>query len=124
MKRINISSGAKWEDIVGYSRAVRTGNLVFITGTTSVNEKGDIVGESNAYEQAAFILKKIGTYLQQAGATYENVVRTRIFVTDISKWEEIGRAHHEIFKTSFLTSGVPEYPAIVFISCFVQNEDS
>lgn len=93
-----ISSGAKWEDIVGYSRAIKAGNRVMVTGTTSVDEKGDIVGVGDAYKQTRFIFQKIEKYLKEAGSSLEKVVWNRMFVTDISKWEEIGRAHAEFFK--------------------------
>lgn len=97
-KRINISSGAKWEDIVGYSRAVRVGNMIEVAGTTAVDERGEIVGVNNPYEQTKYILAKIESALIEAGASIKDVVRTRMFVTDISKWEEIGKAHGEFFK--------------------------
>ncbi|MBK7318119.1 RidA family protein [Candidatus Villigracilis affinis] len=97
-KRINISSGAKWEDIVGYSRAVRVGNMIEVAGTTAVDERGEIVGVNNPYEQTKYILAKIESALIEAGASMKDVVRTRMFVTDISKWEEIGKAHGEFFK--------------------------
>lgn len=93
-----ISSGAKWESIVGYSRAIRAGNRVMVTGTTSVNENGDIVGIGNAYEQTKYIFQKIEKYLIEAGSSLEKVVWNRMYVTDISKWEDIGRAHAEFFK--------------------------
>jgi enamine deaminase RidA (YjgF/YER057c/UK114 family) len=97
-KRVNISSGAKWEDIVGYSRAVRTGNVIEVAGTTAVDERGEIAGLNNPYEQTKYILAKIEKALIEAGASMKDVVRTRMFVTDISKWEEIGRAHGEFFR--------------------------
>jgi len=97
--RINISSGAKWEDIIGYSRAVRIGNTVEVTGTVAVDDSGAVVGKENPYEQTKFILQKIERVLKQAGASLNDVVRTRLFVTDISRWEEYGRAHGEIFGT-------------------------
>lgn len=97
MDRINYSSGAKWEDIVGYSRAVRMGNVVEVTGTVAVDENNQIVGKGDAYAQTAFIIKKIEQVLHRAGATLEHVVRTRMFVTDISRWEEYGKAHGEFF---------------------------
>ena len=97
-KRINISSGAKWEDIVGYSRAVRVGNVVEVAGTVAVDSNGNIVGINNAYEQTKFILFKVEKALIKAGATIKDVVRTRMFVTDISRWEEIGKAHGEYFR--------------------------
>ena len=97
-KRINISSGAKWEDIVGYSRAVRVGNMIEVAGTTAVDQRGEIVGVNNPYEQTKYILAKIEKALIEVGASMKDVVRTRMFVTDISKWEEIGRAHGEFFR--------------------------
>jgi enamine deaminase RidA (YjgF/YER057c/UK114 family) len=97
MSRTNYSSGAKWEDIVGYSRAVKVGNVVEVTGTVAVNESGETVGKGDAYVQAKFILGKIETVLARAGASMKDVVRTRMFVTDISRWEEYGKAHGEFF---------------------------
>lgn len=97
--RINISSGAKWEDIVGYSRAVKIGNIVEVTGTVAVDENNQLIGKGDAYQQTRFIIGKIEKVLQQAGATLKDVVRTRMFVTDISRWEEYGKAHGEYFST-------------------------
>lgn len=97
MDRINYSSGAKWEDIVGYSRAVRMGNVIEVTGTVAVDENNKVVGAGNAYEQTVFIIRKIEQVLNKAGAGLEHVIRTRMFVTDISKWEEYGKAHGEFF---------------------------
>ena len=97
MKRQNFSSGARWEDIVGYSRAVRVGNIIEVTGTVAVDENNQLVGKNNAYVQTQYILKKIEKVLKQAGASLEDVVRTRMFVTDITLWEEYGRAHGEVF---------------------------
>lgn len=94
--RKNIASGSKWEDIVGYSRAVRIGNIVEIAGTVASDE-GKVVGLNDMYAQAKFILQKIEKSLHDAGATLHDVVRTRMFVTDISRWEEAGRAHGEFF---------------------------
>ncbi|HYF03157.1 MAG TPA: RidA family protein [Patescibacteria group bacterium] len=98
MSRKNISSGAPWEATVGYSRAVKVGSLVFVAGTTATNSDGQMVGIGNAYEQTFFVLKKIEKALQEAGATFNNVVRTRIFVKNMDDWEAIGRAHGEVFK--------------------------
>lgn len=95
--RINFSSGAKWEDIVGYSRAVKIGTVIEITGTVAADENGALVGKDNPYEQTKYIIQKIEKVLQQAGAALSDIVRTRMFVTDIKRWEEYGRAHGEFF---------------------------
>ncbi len=97
MTRYNYSSGAPWEKIVGYSRAVKVGNTIEVTGTVALNELNQVVGVNDPYQQTKFILEKIEAVLAQAGATMKDVVRTRLFVTDISKWEEYGRAHGEVF---------------------------
>jgi enamine deaminase RidA (YjgF/YER057c/UK114 family) len=99
MERINYSSGAKWEDIVGYSRAVKIGNIIEVTGTVAVDENNQLVGGDSAYEQTRFVISKIEQVLKKAGASLNDVIRTRIFVTDISRWEEYGRAHGEYFGT-------------------------
>ena len=98
MQRTNYSSGAQWESIVGYSRAVKIGNTVEVTGTVAVDENNVLVGGNSAYEQTIFIIQKIEKVLQTAGFSLKDVVRTRMFVTDISRWEEYGRAHGEFFK--------------------------
>lgn len=98
MQRTNYSSGAKWEDIVGYSRAVKVDNIIEVTGTVAVDENSKLVGDNDAYEQTRFVIQKIETVLQKAGASLKDVVRTRMFVTDISRWEEYGKAHGEFFK--------------------------
>ena len=95
--RKNISSGAPWESIVGYSRAVRIGNHIWVSGTTATDENGKIVGVGDAAAQTRYALQKIGRALEEAGVTFADVVRTRTFVTDISQWEAIGRVHGEVF---------------------------
>lgn len=97
MNRKNISSNTKWEDIVGYSRAVRVGNIIEVAGTTAVDGE-EIIGIGNPYEQTKFIFQKIERALIEAGATMKDVVRTRMFVANMDDWEEIGRAHGEFFK--------------------------
>ena len=98
MQRVNYASGAHWEEIIGYSRAVKIGNVIEVTGTVAVDENNQVVGKDNPYEQARYVLHKIEKVLERAGATLKDVVRTRIFVTDISKWQEFGRAHGETFR--------------------------
>lgn len=97
-RRQRYSSGTKWEPIVGYSRAVRVGERIYVTGTTATNENREIVGEGDAYAQTVQAIKNIERALKALDATLENVVRTRMFVTDISRWEEFGRAHGEFFR--------------------------
>ena len=95
--RKKISSGSPWEDKVGYSRAIRVGNIIEVAGTTAM-DGDELIGKADVYTQAVFIFKKIEKALAEAGATLNDVVRTRMFVVDISKWEEAGKAHAEFFK--------------------------
>ena len=121
-KRLNISSGAKWEDIVGYSRAVRIGNVIEVAGTTAVDESGQVVGLNNPFEQARFILSKIEKALMQAGATMKDVMRTRMFVTDMSQWEEIGKAHGLYFKDIKPAATMVEVKSLISAELLVEIE--
>ncbi|MCB2410594.1 RidA family protein [Hymenobacter lucidus] len=118
--RQNIASGAPWESIVGYSRAVRVGNVVEVAGTTA--QDGDSVTGATAYEQTRRALEKIADALTAAGATLEDVVRTRIFTTDISQWQEIGRAHGEFFADIRPASSMLEVRALIDPRLLVEIE--
>ena len=111
--RINYSSGSKWEDIVGYSRAVKIGNLVEVTGTVASGEDGNVVGRNDAYAQTKYIYQKIESILEKAGASMKDVIRVRMFVTDISCWQEYGRAHSEFFKTIKPCNTMVEVSALI-----------
>jgi len=122
MERINYSSGAKWEDIVGYSRAVKIGNIIEVTGTVAAGDDSKLVGGDNAYEQTKFILQKIEKVLKKAGASLKDVVRTRMFVTDISRWEEYGRAHGEFFKEIKPCTTMVEVSALIAPEYLIEIE--
>jgi len=121
-QRLNISSGAKWEDIVGYSRAVRVGNVIEVAGTTAVDENGETVGLNDPYEQTRYALAKIEKALVQAGASMKDVVRTRMFVTDMSRWEEVGRAHGLYFKDIKPAASMIEVKALISPELLVEIE--
>ena len=122
MPRRNISSGTKWEPVVGYSRAVRVGPHVHVAGTTAVDASGALVGPGDAYAQTAFILQKIGRALEEAGASFSHVIRTRMFVTDISRFEEYGRAHGEVFGSIRPASTMVEVKALVDPQMLIEIE--
>ena len=116
-----ISSGSPWEDVVGYSRAVRVGNVVEVAGTTAVD--GDrVIGDGNVYEQTRFIFQKINKALKEAGSSLEHVVRTRMYITDISKWEEAGKAHGEVFKQIKPASTMVEVTALIDARLLIEIE--
>jgi len=122
MERINYSSGAKWEDIVGYSRAVKIGNIIEVTGTVAAGDDSKLVGGDNAYEQTKYIIQKIEKVLKKAGASLKDVVRTRMFVTDISRWEEYGRAHGEFFKDIKPCTTMVEISALIAPEYLIEIE--
>jgi len=122
MARQNVSSGTKWEPVVGYSRAVRVGPYVHVSGTTAVDASGGLVGAGDAYAQTAFILRKIDDALGQAGASMSQVVRTRLFVTDISRFEEIAQAHGKVFRDIRPASTMVEVKALVDPEMLIEIE--
>lgn len=122
MSRKLISSGAPWESIVGYSRAVKVGNYVFVSGTTSVDKEGNVVGKGDAYLQTQQILKIITEALEAAGASVTDVVRTRMFITNVNDWQAVGRAHGEVFKDVRPASTLLEVSALINPDLLVEIE--
>lgn len=121
-ERQRYSSGMKWEQVVGYSRAVRVGGRVYVTGTTATDENGDVVGIGDAYVQTVQTIKNIERALQALDAGLENVVRTRMFVTDISRWEEYGKAHGEFFRKILPATTMVEVSKLINPQMLVEIE--
>jgi enamine deaminase RidA (YjgF/YER057c/UK114 family) len=119
-----VSSGTIWEDIVGYSRAIRVNSTIEVAGTTAVDENGNLVGPNDPYEQTRFIIQKAQKALQELGADLKDVIRTRIYTTDISRWEKIGKAHGEFFKDIKPVASMVEISSLINTDILVEIEFS
>ena len=121
-KFTRVSSGAKWEDIVGYSRAIKFGNTIEVSGTISIDENGKVFGKGSPYEQTKYIIRKAEKAIKELGGSLNDVIRTRMYTTDISKWEEIGRAHGEFFNQTKPATSMVEVSKLIIPETTVEIE--
>jgi enamine deaminase RidA (YjgF/YER057c/UK114 family) len=122
MDRQRISSGTPWESIAGYSRALRVGNIVYVAGTTASDETGAVVGENDAHAQATYIFQKIGKALAEAGASLNDVVHTRMYLTNINDWQDIAKVHGQVFETVRPASTLLEVSKLIAPEFLVEIE--